>query len=187
MKGYPEYQKRNSKKRRFMFPVAIVCLIMGALISGPTPGDTQADPRSSSAPPVTGKIETTGQQIRMTDITGKVENGKISIPLDVVKEKKIVRFEYEANGVRIPLLSYITPTGKVVTAVSVCEPCRSTKFHLRDKSVVCNACFAEWDIETLRGIKGGCLKYPPDVVPNKIEKGQILIDEKVVAQWKPRA
>ena len=123
----------------------------------------------------------------MTDITAKVENGKISIPLNVVKEKKIVRFEYEANAARIPLLSYITPTGKVVTAVSVCEPCRSTKFHIRDNSIVCNACFAEWDIETLRGIKGGCLNYPPDVIPNKVEKGQILIDEKVVTQWKPRA
>jgi uncharacterized membrane protein len=116
-----------------------------------------------------------------------VENGKISIPLNVVKEKKIVRFEYEANGARIPLLSYVTSTGKVVTAVSVCEPCRSTKFHLKGNSIVCNACFAEWDMETLRGIKGGCLNYPPDAIPNKVEKGQILIDEKIVAQWKPRA
>jgi hypothetical protein len=36
----------------------------------------------------------------MTDVSAKVENGKISIPLDVVKEKKIVRFEYEGNGLR---------------------------------------------------------------------------------------
>jgi len=186
MKGYPEYQKRNSKKRRLLFPVAIVFLFMGGLISGPRPGDTQADPRASSAPPVTGKTESTGQQIRMTDISAKVEKGKIIVSLDVVREKGIVRFEYENNGNKIPLLSYITPSGKVVTAVSVCEPCRSTKFHLRDKSVVCNACFAEWDIETLRGIKGGCLKYPPDAVPNKVENGQILIDEKIVAEWKPR-
>jgi uncharacterized membrane protein len=144
-------------------------------------------PRDSSVPPVPGKNESAGQQIRMTDITGTVENGKISIPLNVVKEKKIVRFEYEANGARIPLLSYVTSTGKVVTAVSVCEPCRSTKFHLKGNSIVCNACFAEWDMETLRGIKGGCLNYPPDAIPNKVEKGQILIDEKIVAQWKPRA
>ena len=161
---------------------------MGGLSYGLMPGGSKADPRASSVPPVPGKIESAGQQIRMTDITAKVENGKISIPLDVVKEKKIVRFRIrEPMAARIPLLSYITPTGKVVTAVSVCEPCRSTKFHIRDNSIVCNACFAEWDIETLRGIKGGCLNYPPDVIPNKVEKGQILIDEKVVAQWKPRA
>jgi uncharacterized protein len=186
MKVHPAYQGKNSKKRRFLFAVAIVSVIVGGLISGPTPGDAQTDPRASSAQPVPGKIESAGQQIRMTDIAAKVEKGKISIPLDVVKEKRLVRFEYEANGARIPLLSYITPTGKVVTAVSVCEPCRSTKFHISENSIVCNACFAEWDIETLRGIKGGCLNYPPDVVPNKVEKGRILIDEKIVAQWKPR-
>ena len=39
-----------------------------------------------------GKLNSTGQRIQMTDITAKVENGKISIPLNVVKEKKIVRF-----------------------------------------------------------------------------------------------
>ena len=187
MKIYQEHQEKNSKKRRARFAVVIFTLIMEALSYGFMPGVSNADPGVSSVLPVPGKIESAGQQIRMTDITAKVENGKIFIPLNVVKEKKIVRFEYEANGARIPLLSYLTPAGKVVTAVSVCEPCRSTKFHIRDSSIVCNACFAEWDIETLRGIKGGCLNYPPDVIPNKVEKGQILIDEKVVAKWKPRA
>ena len=186
MKRYPEYQKENSTKRRLLSAVTVAALTLAGFFYGFVPEDTQADPRASSAPPVTGKTESTGQQIRMTDITAKVEKGKIIVSLDVVKEKGIVRFEYENNGNKIPLLSYITPSGKVVTAVSVCEPCRSTKFHLRDKSVVCNACFAEWDIETLRGIKGGCLKYPPDAVPNKVEEGQILIDEKIVAEWKPR-
>ena len=57
-------------------------------------------------------MDYSGQTIRMTDIQAKVENGKISIPLDVVKEKKMVRFEYEGNGVNIPLLAYITQTGK---------------------------------------------------------------------------
>jgi uncharacterized protein len=184
MKVGPEHREKNSDKRRLSIAIAIIALIMGRLSYGLIPEDSKADPRASSVPPVPGKTESDGQQIRMTDITAKVENGKISIPLNAVKEKKIVRFEYEA---RIPLLSYITPTGRVVTAVSVCEPCRSTKFHIRENSIVCDACFAEWDIETLRGVKGGCLNYPPDVIPNRVEKGQILIDEKVVAQWKSRA
>lgn len=185
MKGFQEHQK-NSKKREFLFAVAIVSVIMGTVLYGPTPGDTQTNPKAFSAPPAAGKTESPGQQIRMTDITAKVENGRFSVPLNVVQEKKIVRFEYEADGVRIPLLSYITPSGKVITAVSMCEPCRSTRFHIKDNSLVCNACFTEWDIETLRGMKGGCLNYPPDIIPHKVEKGQILIDEKIVAQWKPR-
>ena len=122
----------------------------------------------------------------MSDISIKVDNGKISIPLDAVIEKRMVRFEYEGNGVKIPIVSYITPTGKVITAVSMCEPCRSTRFHIRDKTLVCNACGTEWNLETLKGIQGGCLNYPPDVIPSTIEKEKIQIDEKIVTQWKPR-
>ena len=187
MKACIEHQERYSNKRRIQLAVATVVLIMAGFVYLLLPRDSGAEPKTSSPPPAVGKMDSTGQRIQMTDITARVENGKISIPLDVVKEKKIVRFEYETNGVRKPLLSYVSPTGKVVTAVSVCEPCRSTKFHLKGNSIVCNACFAEWDMETLRGIKGGCLNYPPDAIPNKVEKGQILIDEKIVAQWKPRA
>jgi uncharacterized protein len=149
-------------------------------------GNAAADPKVTSQPKVTEKVDYAGQTIRMTDVSVIVENGKISVPLDVVKEKKMVRFEYEGNGVKIPIVSYITPTGRVVTAVSMCEPCRSTRFHIKDKSLVCNACKTEWNLETLKGIQGGCLNYPPDVIPSIIVKNQIQIDEKTVAQWKPR-
>ena len=44
----------------------------------------------------------------------------------------------------------------------------------------------EWNLETLKGIQGGCLNYPPDVIPSTIEKDRIQIDEKIVTQWKPR-
>jgi len=120
----------------------------------------------------------------MTDIQAKVENGKISIPLEVVKEKKMVRFEYQGN--RVPLLASMTPSGRVLTAVSMCEPCRSTRFHISDKKIVCNACGTEWNLETLKGIQGGCLNYPPDVIPSTVEKDRIQIDEKIITQWKPR-
>jgi len=135
---------------------------------------------------VSDKVDYAGQSIRMTDVQASVEKGIISIPLEVVKEKKMVRFEYENNGFRMPLLAYLAPSGRVVTAVSLCEPCRSTRFHIEDKKIVCNACATEWNLETLKGIQGGCLNYPPDVIPSTIDKDRIRIDEKIVAQWKPR-
>jgi uncharacterized membrane protein len=135
---------------------------------------------------VTGRVDYTGQTISMADVQAKIENGKISIPLDVVMEKKIVRFEYEGEGLKIPLLSYITLAGRVVTAVSMCEPCRSTRFHIKDKTLVCNACYTEWNLDSLKGIRGGCIDYPPEIIPSTVEKGRVLIDEKVVLNWKPR-
>jgi uncharacterized membrane protein len=166
---------------------AIAAVTIGAAPVWMLPGDTEAQIQSPSPPRASDKTEYWSKATKMTDVPSNVENGKISIPVDVVKEKKIVRFEYEGNGVKIPLLSYTTDGGKIVTAVSVCEPCRSTRFHIKEKLIVCNSCYTEWNMETLKGIKGGCLKYPPDVIPHSVENGRILIDEKTVTQWKPRA
>ena len=150
-------------------------------------GNSVADPKIASQPKVAEKVDYTGQTITMTDVSVSVDNGKICVPVETVLEKRMVRFEYDGNGVKVPLLSYVTQTGKVVTAVSMCEPCRSTRFHIKNKTLICNACGTEWNLETLKGIQGGCLNYPPDVIPSTIVNNQIQIDEKVVAQWKPRA
>ena len=178
----------EKKRKPYWVPtsLAIVAIILAAVGYWFIEGNTQTNPRVSSQPKVIAKIDYAGQSIRMTDIQAKVEKGIISIPLDVVKEKKMVRFEYENNGNKIPLLAYLTQTGRVVTAVSMCEPCRSTRFHINDKKIVCNACGTEWNLETLKGIQGGCLNYPPDIIPSSIEKDRIQIDEKIIAQWKPR-
>jgi hypothetical protein len=176
------------KRKTYWVPIslAVVAVVLAGVGYWLIKGDSAADPRVSSQPKVSGKVDYAGQKIAMADIQAKVEKGKISIPLDVVKEKKMVRFDYENNGNKIPLLAYLTQTGRVVTAVSMCEPCRSTRFHINDKKIVCNACGTEWNLETLKGIQGGCLNYPPDVIPSMIEKDRILIDEKNITQWKPR-
>jgi uncharacterized membrane protein len=178
----------EKKRKSYWVPasLAIIAIALAGIGYWVIQGNTETNPKVSSQPKVDSSVNYTGQTIRMADIQTKVENGKISIPLDVLEEKKMVRFEYQANGVYVPLLSYITQSGRVVTAVSMCEPCRSTRFHINDKKIVCNACGTEWNLETLKGIQGGCLNYPPDVIPSTIEKGSIQIDEKIITQWRPR-
>jgi uncharacterized membrane protein len=178
----------EKKKRHLWIPLSLaaIAMVLAGVGYWVIEGNTGSNPKVSSQPKVSEKVGYAGQTIRMTDIQVKVEKGKISIPLDVVKDKKMVRFEYENNGLRIPILSYITQSGRVVTAVSMCEPCRSTRFHIQDKTLVCNACSTVWNLETLKGIQGGCLNYPPDVIPSTIEKDRIQIDEKIVSQWRPR-
>ena len=178
----------EKKRKHILIPISLAVLAMVLVGAGYwiIEGNTGNNPKVSSQPKVSDKVDYSGQTIRMTDIQAKVEKGKISIPLNVVKEKKIVRFDYENNGLSIPLLAYVTPSGRVVTAVSMCEPCRSTRFHINDKKIVCNACGTEWNLETLKGIQGGCLNYPPDVIQSTIEKDRIQIDEKNITQWKPR-
>ena len=187
------FQDKREKvlgEQKKKFPWMLVSLILLVFVLGGIaywliPGGTSGQPNISSQK-VTGRVDYTGQTISMVDIQAKVENGKISIPLDLVMEKRIVRFEYEGQGLKIPLLSYITLAGRVITAVSMCEPCRSTRFHIKDKTLVCNACNTEWNLDSLKGIRGGCIDYPPEVIPSTVEKGRVVIDEKVVVNWKPR-
>jgi len=177
--------KTRASYRLPIFLVIVVIVLSGAgywVIQG----NTGTNPKVSSQPRVSARLDYTGQTVVMADVQAKVSHGRISIPFETVMENKMVRFEYDFNEGKIPLLSYITQSGKLVTAVSMCEPCRSTRFHIQGKTLVCNACYTEWDLENLKGIKGGCLNYPPDVVPSIVENGQILIEEKAVQDWKPR-
>jgi hypothetical protein len=177
-------------KQKRKFPWMLVSLIFVAFVLGGVAywlvGGSSSNQSRIPSQKVTGRVDYIGKTVPMADVQAKVENGRISIPLDAVIEKKLVRFEYEGRGLKIPLLSYITLSGRVVTAISMCEPCRSTRFHIKDRAMVCNACYTEWNLEDLKGIKGGCLNYPPEVIPNTVDKGRVIIDEKVVLNWKPR-
>ncbi len=177
----------EKKKSPWIFiSLVVIALALGGVAFWVIQEKTTANPKIVPQQKVMEKVDYSGQAISMTDIVAKVENGKISIPLDVLKEKKMVRFEYGGKGVKIPLLAYITLAGRVVTAISMCEPCQSIRFRIQDKTLVCNACNTEWNLETLKGIKGGCMNYPPEVIPSTVEKDRVLIEEKVVLGWKPR-
>ncbi len=176
------------KRRSLKGTISIVVIVMFLVLIGSWlfKKDSAVNTEMTSLPEVSNRVSYSGQAIGMTDIEAVLEDGRISIPLDAVLTNKIVRFNYENKGLSLPLLAYITPSGKAVTAVSVCEPCRSTRFHIKGKTMVCNSCATEWKLETLQGIKGGCLNYPPDYIPSIVENGRIWIDERAVSQWRPR-
>ena len=111
-------RKRKRKSSRIFFPVMIAVVVIGVASVWMLPVDAGAQLLPPSPPRASDKTEYWAKAIRMTDVSAKVENGNISIPLDVVKEKRIVRFEYDGNGVKIPLLSYVTGGGKIVTSPS---------------------------------------------------------------------
>ena len=140
--------------------LGVIVVVLGGVAFWIIEAKTAMNPQIASQQKVMERVDYSGQTIPMTDIVAKVQNGKIAIPLDLVKEKKMVRFEYEGHGVKIPLLAYVTLAGRVVTAISMCEPCRSTRFHIQDQTLVCNACNTEWSLETLKGIRGGVYELP---------------------------
>ena len=176
-------KKRISPWKIIFFVVLAAALPVSWLIFRGIP---QAGPVRTSGSQVMESVKYQNQSISMTKVAALVEKGLVEVPVDLVKEKKLVYFEYKRADGPIPLLAYITPSGKLVTAVSVCEPCNSTNFHIEGNQMVCNACFTRWDLETLKGISGGCLNYPPDVLPHSIQDGKLMIKETDLQNWKPR-
>ena len=126
------------------------------------------------------------QSVEMTTIENTVSNGKVAIDLEAVKKAGIIYTEYDQNGKKLALTAWVANNGNVVTAVSLCEPCRGYKFHIEGTDLVCNACGTRWTLDSLQGISGGCLTYPPDSLEYEVVDGKILMNEAEIVAWQPR-
>lgn len=183
--------KRSGKK---WFAAAFLIVASAAVLLFYTSNNKARSIQDYERPVVSKPIIYEGRITKMTTINAIVEGGVISIPLDILKKKKIVNFNYPKK--RIPsgtgteplsLMAYITPSGKLFTGTSYCPPCRS-KLHdiTADGSLTCKTCGTKRDLETLKGISGGCINYPPDELPAKISNGKVMIEESVLEDWKPK-
>ncbi len=163
---------------------AAMATVLGVLISS-----ILSSPRNSaieSQPVVSSDINYFGSGLQMVDVSASVKNGEIILPLNLVKQNKFVAFRYTDGSRTIPLLAYVAPDGKLVTAVSLCEPCRSTRFHISGDKIVCNACGTTWTLQNLQPVSGACGAYAPQVIPSKVVGGSVQIDAKNLDSWQPR-
>lgn len=134
-----------------------------------------------------------GKKIEMTDIKATVKGGKFMIPLDTVIDKKIIATSY-TDGKRkfyndmdfLPITFFVASSGRIVGASAICEPCFGQRFYLQDEDLVCVACGTHWNLNDLRGIFGGCTKYPPEEFKYTVEGSNLVIEETVLKNWKSR-
>jgi len=134
-----------------------------------------------------------GRKIEMTDVSLKVADNKAVISLDKLKEDKILYTEYRGEKKKyygsfdyLPLNAFITPSGRVVLATSICEPCYGDRFYIENTDLVCVACGTRWRLDDLMGVGGGCVNYPPEEIKYEVEGNQIVIDESTLKNWRPR-
>lgn len=178
----------NTKKKKYksLISVFYIVIIASSLIFYFTNAKTKEEEVISDQPEVTTEIQYPNTRLDMQPILAKVVEGKIILPLDQVIEKKFVRFVYQNTSTSVPLLAYINGKGKLITSISMCEPCNSTTFHISGEELICNSCGSTWDLNNLSTISGSCGKYPPDPIPSKVIGNEIHIDEKVVLSWNRR-
>jgi hypothetical protein len=132
------------------------------------------------------KVSYSGKTVSFSEIELSDAGEYIEIPLEDILEKKLVRFNYQGNKL-VRMLAYVAPSGRIVTSVRVCEPCKNyEKFFIQDDVLVCGKCGTTWTLEQLNGIQGGCMAYPPDELPNIIRGKSVLIKKSDLEAWKER-
>ena len=80
-------------------------------------------------PKATGaQVDYRGADVQMSDIDAEVTSGNIVIELKEVEEKQLVSFKYanwrpgdSKESRNLPLLAYITPSKKIITAISITQ------------------------------------------------------------------
>ncbi len=177
-------QRSAGRNRTTLIATGLVVVAIGGWVFLNLPSGGNSVLKALPVVAAPAQYSRAGQQ--MAPIQARIENGKVIVPLDEVKEKKFVKFTYGDPASGLPMLAFVSGEGKIVTAVSMCEPCNSTAFHIKGDKIVCNSCGSTWELNTLESVSGSCGRYPPDVVPNTIVGKDIQIDEQIVAGWQRR-
>ncbi|WP_042330737.1 DUF2318 domain-containing protein [Desulfosporosinus orientis] len=126
-------------------------------------------------------------KLQQTNVENSSKDGKVIITtLSTLKDKKFIRTEYQSNETRIPLTAFVQPDGNVMAAVSYCEPCRGETFHITGSQIICNVCGTVWDLQTLKGLSGGCQAYPPEALTYSLNGDNLEIPQTTLDTWKPR-
>lgn len=178
---------KTNSKRAWIYIGLITIVIFGALIFFRNNDPSKELSIINKQPVVLDKVAYNAERLDHSITLAFVKDNKIILPLDLVKEKKFVRFQVAGGKTNaLPIVAYLTEDGKVVTAISMCEPCNSTEFHIKGSNLICNSCGTTWNLNTLEALSGSCGKYPPDPVPSIVVGNEIQIDKSLVENWKRR-
>ena len=178
--------KQSNTSRRGLYVGLTIVLFISALIFYLNAKPSKEAAIIEEQPKVSEAVSYPNTRYDHSYSIAYAKDGKIIFPLDVVKERKFVKFDYIVQNITIPLLAYLTEDGKVVTAISLCEPCDSKSFHIKGSDLICNSCGTTWNLNDLDAISGSCGKYPPDPIPSKVIGNEIQIDEYLVTGWTRR-
>ncbi|MTV48625.1 DUF2318 domain-containing protein [Heliobacillus mobilis] len=182
-----QFQQKSSSGKLIVGAVIGIVAIAVAAYGFWNTSTSSSSHDSKTSYNVGAKVDYTGKMIAMAKLPPVSANdGKIVVPLDEVKSKSMIRTEFKSGNKTIPIMAYVAPSGQVVAAVSMCEPCESTTFTIKGKQLACNACDTRWDPDTLKGLSGGCQTYPPDQLSYTVEGNNLILDAQTVSNWKPR-
>ncbi len=123
--------------------------------------------------------------VEMVDVSSQVRDGHLIFSLNDVLEHELVRVEYRGETTKIPVLSYISPRGKLVTAISISEPCNATRFTIIDGAIKCNNCDAKWEVGTMQALSC-CPNNYPAPINSEVIGNEVRVAISTLENWRRR-
>jgi uncharacterized protein len=123
--------------------------------------------------------------VEMVEVGSEVRDGHLVFSLDDVLQHELVQVEYRGETAIVPVLAYISPKGKLVTAISISEPCNATHFTIIGNTIKCNNCSANWDLNTMQAY-ACCPNNPPDPIPSQTVGNEVRVAIATLENWRRR-
>ena len=127
-----------------------------------------------------------GPRVNSSLVSARMEGPFIIVSLNDLRERRIIRFFDPESIQTVPMLAYLTPAGRVVTAMSLSENCRSRDFYLEGENIHCANCPSYWNASSLEAY-ACCQKYYPDPIPSTVLGDEVRIQAVTARQWQTRS
>ena len=171
---------------RFIIPIVLGTVLLFGLSNYFGEAFRTYHPVIEKQPTVSKPWALSSEKQASTKIEARSEGPFIIIPLQAVLDRKIVRFMDPDNIQKVPMLAYLTTNGKLVTAMSISENCRSTDFYLVGDNIHCASCPSYWNASSLEPY-ACCQKYYPDPIASSVLGNEVRIEKSVARNWQPRS
>lgn len=170
--------------KRFSLIILAVVLISGVGYFFATIGRTY-HPVIDHQPTVGYGVQPSAEKIMSSMVSATLEGNEIVVPGEQLTSYRIIRVKDPEGIQTVPVIIYLTPRGKIVTAMSISESCRSNDFYLEGENIHCANCPSYWNMESMEAY-ACCQKYYPAPIPSTYRNGQIRIEKNVVQEWRTR-
>jgi uncharacterized protein len=192
------FEEKKNDYRFYLYAGVLIVVILGlAAFLGFGGDDTKSPTTATNSAVQAGAAPKAGERIREVTVIPTVTPDKVIIKKSDLEKNKILKFDYEpvkltlkSGKVPMPLMAYVTPSGKLVTAVRMCEPCNGLAFStVNGKILNCDTCGTQWDLETTQWNGVGsklCGSYEPEAIPHTVNGDNIEIKVNDFKDWLPR-
>lgn len=141
-----------------------------------------------------------GQDVAMKRIEPTFRDGYVEVSLAEIENWHLVQFHVPLQTMNMPIIAYVGPTGRLVTAFGWCELCQTTGYHFESNTLVCDKCQTTWALEgdgtqpqdrpSHFGFAGNCRHFGPEFIEHQVVDGPqgklVRISLARIRQWTPR-